>query len=377
MSRPDRPARLLVAAHSGRALACSARRAGIEPVVADAFGDRDTRACAAAARVVPSGPRGLDSRALAAAAAALPAGPGDGVVYGGGVRPGAVEALSRHRRLYGNPPAVMRAVSDPSLFFGALDELGVRYPPIRLDTPVEPSGWLVKDPRRDGGGHVRPLGAGEPVRAGTYLQRRRPGTPVSVIFLADGRRARVLGYSTLWTTRLPARPYQYAGAVNRAPVRASERERLAAVAQWLTARFGLIGLNGLDVLVGPPGEPALLELNPRPGGAFELYDAELPEGLLALHLDACRGRLPAGPLPGGRVVRGYEVVYAPCAIEWRGEPWPQWCRDRPAEGTRVIAGEPLCTVHAGGVTPAAVKAGVRERRARLLGTLAREARRAG
>ena len=43
---------VLIAAFSGRTLAQSARRAGYEPLVVDAFGDLDTREAAADLRVI-------------------------------------------------------------------------------------------------------------------------------------------------------------------------------------------------------------------------------------------------------------------------------------------------------------------------------------
>ena len=48
---------VLIAALSGRGLAASARRAGYEPLVADAFGDSDTAEHAAAARCVTDAAR--------------------------------------------------------------------------------------------------------------------------------------------------------------------------------------------------------------------------------------------------------------------------------------------------------------------------------
>lgn len=45
---------VLIAGFSGRALAASARRAGYLPLVADAFGDTDTRELATACEVLPS-----------------------------------------------------------------------------------------------------------------------------------------------------------------------------------------------------------------------------------------------------------------------------------------------------------------------------------
>ena len=46
-----------------------------------------------------------------------------------------------------------------------------------------------------------------------------------------------------------------------------------------------------------------------------------------------------------------EVVYAPRDMVSRVDRnWPDWAADRPAPGTRIAAGEPICTALAEGAT---------------------------
>ncbi len=54
--------------------------------------------------------------------------------------------------------------------------------------------------------------------------------------------------------------------------------------------------------------------------------------------------------PGDGVeVRAAGVLYAPAAfIEMRLDALPGWVADRPSQGTRIEAGEPVCTVLAAG-----------------------------
>jgi predicted ATP-grasp superfamily ATP-dependent carboligase len=119
--------------------------------------------------------------------------------------------------------------------------------------------------------------------------------------------------------------------------------RLRALLDPLVAAFGLVGLNSLDVLVDDDGNFNVIELNPRPGAAVDVFDiGDAP--LFALHVQACEGALPVSwELPPQSTAMS--VVYAdaetrvPDAVEW-----PDWVADRPAPGSIVGAGAPLCTV---------------------------------
>ena len=92
---------VLIAAFSGRALAQSARRAGYEPLVADAFGDLDTRDAATAFRAIDGAMQtGFHTKsliqALDALASAAPS-PPIGLVLGSGFedKPRLVAALAK------------------------------------------------------------------------------------------------------------------------------------------------------------------------------------------------------------------------------------------------------------------------------------------
>jgi NAD(P)-dependent dehydrogenase (short-subunit alcohol dehydrogenase family) len=89
----------LLVALSGRALAVAARRAGRRTVVADLFGDTDTRASAEASLVVEGDfDDGFDAAALLAAAERLaPASPTArfGLVYGSGLESHTQHGLAR------------------------------------------------------------------------------------------------------------------------------------------------------------------------------------------------------------------------------------------------------------------------------------------
>ncbi|HEX4627507.1 MAG TPA: hypothetical protein VH137_01860, partial [Gemmatimonadales bacterium] len=192
----------LIAAVTGRALAASAARGGRAVVVTDCFADRDTRELARDCRSVVA-QRGLRFHArtlLAAAAQLAPPGRCAGLVYGSGfeARATLLERLASGRRLYGNSSAVVAAVRDVGRFCALLDSLGVSYPETRRGPPSgSPAGWLVKLPGGAGGAHVRWAGQRRPT-FGAYYQRFEPGASHSALFLADGRRATIVGFNEQW-----------------------------------------------------------------------------------------------------------------------------------------------------------------------------------
>jgi predicted ATP-grasp superfamily ATP-dependent carboligase len=358
----------LIVAVTGRALAASAARGGHRAVVLDCFADRDTRAIAACRPVVSAHRLRLDSRALLQAARALA--PGAPLVYGSGFegRTGLLHRLAAGRVLYGNRPEVVAAMRDPARFFPLLDRLGIEHPEVRRSRPADPGGWLVKRPGGAGGAHVRYAGAGHPP-ADAYYQRLERGSTLSVLFLADGARARVLGVNRQWTA--PARaelPFLYGGAVGGVRLARPVEREIRAGLDALVAAGGLVGINGIDFILRGT-RWLVLELNPRPTATTELYDADYPGGLFEWHLRACRGQLPERPATL-RAIRAHAVFHAdmPTRAE-AGFVFPPWCRDIPVAGTRFEAGDPVCTVHASAADEERALALLRRRHAALRGAL--------
>lgn len=352
----------LIVAVTGRALAASAVRGAYRVAVLDCFADRDTRTLTRACRSVASaaGPR-FDESALLTAAASLGRRASAGLVYGSGFegRIGLLAGLARHHTLWGNPPEVVAAVRDPGIFFPLLRGLGIAHPEVRRTAPANPAGWLIKESGGAGGAHVRYAGKSRPPRD-AYFQRFEPGRTLSVLFLADGCRARALGVNRQWIAPArPGLPFLYGGAVGGVRLPRPVAREVRAGLDALVAATGLVGLNGLDFILR--GDRWLaLELNPRPTATMELYDPDYPTGLFRWHLRACRGELPARAAPL-RATRAHAVLYADTPCLASGVSFPGWCRDVPVPGARFDPGDPVCTVHAAAADQARVLARLRRR----------------
>ncbi|MFM8331788.1 MAG: ATP-grasp domain-containing protein, partial [Candidatus Methylumidiphilus sp.] len=315
----------------------------------DQFADADTRQYAA--ETLALNRFALDE--LLAAARPWPTKP---LVYGSGLdtRPDCVASLSAGRTLFGNTPATLRYVHTPHRFFALLVQLGIPHPATRFTPPDSPKGWLVKPSCGEGGKRVGFAAKNRPV-ADTYYQRHIDSPACSLLFLADGRTARPVGFNTQWTaSHDAAQPFLFSGAINRAVLDAAQRQAVADYASRLTAALDLVGLNSLD-FVCADGECLVLEVNPRPSATMALYDADYPQGLLAAHLAACRGERPAAPTNGP--ARAMRIVYAPQDIAiTENFVWPQGCADIPNAAATFSAGQPLCSLLAEGGDPAAATA---------------------
>ncbi|MEX1203918.1 MAG: ATP-grasp domain-containing protein [Dongiaceae bacterium] len=368
---------------SGRALAAAAGRAGYAPAVIDLFGDRDTRALApGGVAVAGSLARGFGRHALLAAAETLA--PTGGLVYGAGfeARPGLLAALAHGRRLLGNTPETLSRIKDPAAFFTLLDRLGIPHPAVALRRPAAPAGWLAKRVGGAGGVHVRPAEAASgtgPLRRSAseasrrYYQRRVEGRAVGALFLADGRRARLLGLSEQWPAPDgAARPYRFGGAARPAAIGRRAAREIAAAIGALVRDTGLVGLNSLDMMVD--GDDFLvLEVNPRPGATIDIFDAA--PGLFGLHVAACAGRLKRGwRAPAGAAASAIAYADRPLRIG-AAVRWPRWSADRPAAGSRIAPGEPVCTVLVRARSATAARARAGERVAAVLAALGGDAAR--
>ena len=360
----DNKAVLIVAA-SGRALAASARRGGYLPLVVDWFGDADTLVLADAHAHLEDGfTRGMTADALDAAFAKVTDGQWPcGVVCGTGFedRPELIAHLAQNWRVFGTDAETLTTLKDPLAFASLCEQCGIPHPETTLARPRDTTGWLTKRKGGAGGSHVRP--AAEREADDIYYQRHVAGTPVSALFLADRRRALVLGFSAQWATPVPHQPFRYGGAVRPADVHGRIVGAMTESIDRLAATIPLAGLNSADFLVAGDGF-RLLEINPRPSATLDIF--EPPGGsLFALHMSACAGTLDfaAPSLPGAMATA---LVYAERDLIVPALQWPDWIADRPHAGAAVGAGAPLCTVHAFATTAAEARQLLDDRLATVL-----------
>jgi predicted ATP-grasp superfamily ATP-dependent carboligase len=368
---------ILIAAVSGRALAASARRAGLIPLVADFFADADTARLAHASLKL-AGPLKSGMRwsrlepALATLHAKAPS-PVLGLLYGSGFedRTALLDKAAARWPLLGNDASVVARVKAPEEFFAELARLGIAHPATVSRRPRAVEGWLAKRRGGAGGSHVvlasRPaaLKGSGPV----YFQKQVEGRPVSALFIGNGREARVLGFSEQWAAPTAKSTWRYGGALCPADLSPESERLMTDATERAAVAFRLTGLGSADFVLGDQG-PFLLEINPRPGATLDIFDSDdMP--LLGLHLDAVlTGELPTGPLTVNGA-RAAAIVYAPEALQVSpGMSWPDWVADQPKGGEWIDKNRPICTVWARSKTKVEARRLVEARIARILSACA-------
>ncbi len=364
---------------SVRMLAESARRGGYACVALDLFGDRDTRRAARTwSRVGDPNSLRIDTTATIAALRALRH--CAGWIAGGGTD-GVLDELESNARplpLIGNRPEVVRALRTPRSFFGALAALGIPHPETVFERPADVQGWLTKDLQGSGGLHIRAASAHDlgQDQGGRYFQRVSAGTPMSALFVATGRDARIVGFNELIVERLGALPFVYRGAIGPVMPPARARRELTRSVHALVRHFDLVGLNSVDCLLDDDAV-RILEVNPRPSASMALYDDRWPGGLVAAHIDASQRRsIPdRASSTDANGMRGCFVVHATRAVRCRDDDADRmlacrWVHDVPVDDATIPCGGPVCTVSARGRTVSDVRAALSIRAQRVLRDLA-------
>ena len=359
---------IAVAALSARALAEAAVRDGLGVIALDVFGDVDTQRVAEWKPIGEADTLAIDAERLLGALREL-AQRGDvqGWVVGSGFD-GRADLLERGAALlplFGTAPTDVRRVRDPARFFGFLDARGIDHPAVQ--PAAGGPGWLVKDAAGCGGWHIRRAPSARPVAPGEYLQREVSGAAMSATFIANGGDAALLGFNEQIVAPLGGRPFVFHGVLGPVGVSDPVQRSVSAAVRAVAAEFHLRGLASLDFLLD--GDNAsVLEINPRAPASLALY----PRPLLA-HLRACiDGELPAPPPQD--TVRGQRIVFAPHACVVDAAVSDRLARagdvhDVPHPGTRVRAGDPLCSLSAEGHDAATVKTALARRCAAVLNTL--------
>jgi predicted ATP-grasp superfamily ATP-dependent carboligase len=362
----DRPT-IIVAAYSARALASSATSAGFAPLSIDVFGDDDTREMSLASVKLDGGlAEGLTPDKVACAVEMLISAHAPiGLVYGAGFehQPETIAAIAGRTRIFGNCAETLERAKDPLELRRVCEANDVRHPRIAFAPPDKPDLWLIK--RRGGAGGAHIAAAHGPSRASPdfYFQHRVAGKSISALFLASEKKAEIVGLSVQWTAPTPASRFRYGGAAGPVDIDPAQAEEIARSVAAIASELDLVGLNSIDFLVSADAA-WLIEINPRPGATLDVFESnEAP--LFARHVASCEGRLtPAFP---SLQFKAAEIVFAPCDIVApEGRNWPDWMVDRPPPGTRIVAGDPLCTTLASGATVDLARACAGERARKII-----------
>lgn len=353
---------LALIALSARPLATSAARAGLSTLALDVRATMDlppggkclqSHACLPAqARSADGARSSFDAAALPAALAShLPAGipfiPGDGL----DVMPEVLAQISARNPILGNTPTTVRVLKDPLALQALCGHLRIPFPTVSLTAPDAQTfaGATVLEKRigSSGGGSVRRRAADDlsAPAPGHYLQREVAGQTFSLLLLGNGKACIPLGISRHFAvgTENATTPFRQDGRLGPVPLPEALQASIITGAQNIALACGLVGLVSVRVIISNEGW-FVLGVTPHPDASLDLFDTEPLPPLLALHLAACGGRMPAG-LAAPSQVRAIASLHAAEDLTMPALASPATVLDAPRPGTAVVAGDLVATVH--------------------------------
>ncbi|WP_367154588.1 ATP-grasp domain-containing protein [Methylomonas sp. HYX-M1] len=328
--------KILIVARSGRMLAALARQAGLLPLLVDCFADMDSRALAADWRLIES----LHVEEVRKAVTQLRHSHRlDWVVYGSGLErfPDTVEYLQRQGRLLGNGSEVVRALQHKPTWFCRLTVLGIAFPETQFVPPQHGKQWLLKPWAGEGGTDIRHYVGGDAVDSSRYYwQRFQTGVSMSALFVAGNGGVKILGFNRQWCLE---ESFMFRAIRNGVEVSVAVNRTVTDWLQKLAAALPLCGLGSLDFLC--EGDDCyFLEINPRIPASAQLYG----EQAFSAHCSACDGKV-TGIVMERRPPMVYQIVFAAKSVRIpENMDWPDCVSDRPAAGSIIGKGQPICSI---------------------------------
>jgi predicted ATP-grasp superfamily ATP-dependent carboligase len=339
---------LLVAGFATRHIVESARRAGYRVTAIDHFCDLDLERTADECLRFET----LDE--LAALVGAV----SNRHLFTGFLNGSGAETLDPPVRRLGTPPSIAARFLDKDRTQAFFERLGVPVPrrqsrgryPVMAKPLHGSGGWRNRVVRSDQElAEWAALVPGQPY----LLQEFCAGTPASVSCVADGTRAVAVATNRQLLRGGDQMGFGFAGSVT--PCDHPLAGEMAEMAERIAGASGCVGSMGIDfVLPDEPGAtPVAIELNPRFQGTVETVEAATGENLVALHIDACNGRLPDAH-PEARTAAARRILFASHNLVV-GEDLSHLApivADIPRPGTPVQAGGAVVSVRASGATTA-------------------------
>ncbi len=369
--------KLIIAAHSARGFAQAAVACGYEVITLDAFIDADTQAVSTQTFKLKFNDFVLDAADFKRVFFGVNLDEVDGFLYGSLFDncPDVLAWVAHRIRLVGNVPEVLKQAKDFS-FFKLLDDLDIPHPEVKLDeqnphssfprkresiltlktsskkmdsrfrgNDGEGKRWLSKLIGGTGGQHVKPATAlrSMPDVDSAYFQHKIDGKPISMLFVADGKTAYLIGFNEQFVAPTIHMPYRFAGAVGGVVLQDSVQQQFCHAAQQLTIALSLRGICSLDAILEDE-TLWILELNPRLSATFQLYP-----NLLPLHLKGCAGDLSSFE-PQQHSSNAQLIIYADDELEIpHNFAWPDWAADITAvesseSSLKICQDAPICSV---------------------------------
>ena len=359
-------------------LARSAKKAGYKVYTVDYFGDQDLKNLADDSFSIIKQNRGIscgrlsldfDEELLLEGAKRISKRHRiDGILLSTGLddSPEVLSGLSKVAPIIGNSPQSIQRVRNKERFFSELDHIGAPCPKTAIVGDFLEAHRFSKDV-----GYpllVKPLcgfgGAG--IRKAKTPQelerifkedlRSRPkvmvqeyifgiSASVSVLSSKNGSVALTVNEQLIGLSPFgQEEPFGYCGNIVPLAVDEDVSLRCKRLAERVVTHFGLMGSNGIDLVISRDGTPYIVEVNPRFQGTLECIEESLGINIVKAHIEACtRGLLPKVHSVASKFCTRL-ILYAPYRTVVPDIGRYLDVRDVPLPGVVVEKGEPLCSI---------------------------------
>ena len=363
-------------------LANSAKKAGYKVYAVDYFGDQDLRSVSESYFSIIDQSEGsscgrlnadFDVKILLKGAKEISSeNPIDAILLSTGLddSPEVLSELFKIAPILGNSPELIQRVRDRERFFFELRRLGAPVPEtavvhgfLEASRVSKEIGYplLVKPVKGFGGSGIRKIESPEELEEifkkhpssgqRVAIQEYVPGVAASVSVVSSRYESatltvneQLIGLSLFGQTE----PFGYCG--NIVPLSASQHilSTCRGLAEKIVTHFGLVGSNGVDLVISKRGVPHVVEVNPRFQGTLECVESVSGVNLVEAHVKACmKGLLPKIP----ETIRKFctrLILFAHHRSVVPDLSRYSEVRDMPLPRVIIEKGEPLCSIIAEG-----------------------------
>jgi len=340
---------ILIIANSARMLTQLATNIGLIPLVIDCYSDFDTQEQALDCVKVDSLALVHVKKALAILKTQYTV---THVIYGSGLERyiNTLEFLYKNLSVVGNMPGVFSSIQNKINFFSKLKQFQIPYPDVTFQVPVDNDMWLIKPMQGEGGLGIKKHKELPENLASYYWQKQCAGTPMSVLFVANGTEFKIYGFNKQLLIQIDDNEFVFSGVISQPEINDYIAQEVSLWLACLVPEFALKGLNSLDFIV-EDRQCYALEINPRPSASMQLYN----EDLLATHinsfLDSNDPFLPEEESCDDVInhYRSYKIIFAETGVCIKQNvEWPVWVVDIPVASSFIHTGKPICSIIADG-----------------------------
>jgi len=359
-------------------LAASARKAGYRVYAIDYFGDQDLkRVCYESLSIIKQMPgvtcgklsTNFDPKVLLQLTRELlKKNAIDATLLSTGLddSPDVLFELNDMIPILGNHPNVIERIRNKMEFFQELKRLGVPHPETVMAENFEETrkkakdiGYpvLVKPLGGFGGAGIRKAQAPKELKQAfrdaslvdekVLIQEYISGTPASTSVISSANEIvtltlneQLLGVSDIGQEE----PFGYCGNVVPLVSTNAVMDECKSIAERIMSHFGLVGSNGVDLVISKEGIPYVVEVNPRFQATLECVERILGINVADAHVKACLQGNFSTVLKKPTVFCTRLILFAPQRSVVPDLNDFEEVRDVPLPGVIIEKGEPVCSI---------------------------------